>query len=435
MKNKLSIFLFFTFQFMGSLYAQDYFSLYNLGDFVVQTQNISPVYLPEKTFSFATPLNLNANYAGSFKLEDFVKNGELNPAENIKIDFTDLLDTSKARNNINLDFSTNLFMLGFKTNHGSVTLFSNIKSSTNWQYSKDFLQVAVSGVTSTDLTNDKLLSNLYHEMGIGMTRKFLDDKLAVGIRIKYLNGIIHYSTQKDAVFNLDIDEESAIWNLNSQNATMHTSGFKLNDSEIPSIFTKNTGMGFDFGATYMLNSKWEFEVSINDIGYINWKENVKNYLIHDNTNKEYLGISLDEEIPQDVGSEIETVLNEILGATENTNSFKNRLATNLYLSAKYKLSEKNIFSSIIYNNFVFNRVSPSLAIGYNRILRNLNFGALLSTQDNSNKIRFGTNFAINFGKAQIYGAVDNLFGMFGKVEKTTNANFHFGFNLVFDRRY
>lgn len=434
MKNKIFLSLLITFQFFNNASAQDYFSLYNLGDFVVQTQNISPVYLPEKTFSFATPLNLNANYAGGFKLTDFIKDGTFS-SENIKLDFTELLADSKSKNNINLDFSTNLFMLGFKTNHGSITIFSNIKSTTNWQYSKEFLKVAVSGVSSTSLTNDKLSSNLYHEIGIGMTRRFLDDKLAIGLRVKYLNGIVNYSTGKDAKFELDIDEANSIWNVTTKNAVINTSGYKQGENPITSLFTNNTGLGFDLGATYILNQKWEFEIAINDIGYINWEENIKNYVILDNDNKQFIGLNLDDQFPADIGEEIDITVNNFLDATETSNSYKSKLATNTYLSAKYKLSEKNIFSSVLYNNFVFNRFSPSLAIGYNRLLRNYNLGAVVSTQDNSNKVRFGANFAVNIGKIQLYGAVDNLFGMMGKLEETTNANFHFGFNLIFDRRY
>lgn len=427
--------LFFTFIFVTKTNAQDYFSLYNLGDFVVQTQNISPVYLPKKTFTFATPLNINANYAGSFELKDYLKDGKLSSPENIILDLSKVLDNAKGRNNLNFDFSTNLFMLGFKTNHGSITLFSNIKSSSNWQYSKNFLDMTVTGVKSTHLTQDKLLSNLYNEIGIGMTRSLLDNRLAFGVRMKYLNGIVHYSTENDAELKLDIDETNSIWTVSSNNATIHTSGYNLKTNELPSIFTKNKGLGFDIGATYILNPKWEFEIAVNDLGFINWKENIVNYEIEDSSNKVLTGTNLANELPATVEDEIEIALNDFLGAKETTTNFKSRLATNTYISAKYKLSDKNILSSVIYNNFVFNRISPSLAIGYNRLLKNYNFGAVISTQDNSNKIRFGTNFAINFGKAQIYGAVDNLFGMFGKVEETTNSNFHFGFNLIFDRRY
>lgn len=434
MKNKILLTLLFVIQIFTKANAQDYFSLFNLGDFVVQTQNISPVYLPEKTFSYALPINLNVNYAGGFKASDFIKNGDINP-NNIKLDFSELIASAKSKNNVNFDFSFNLFMLGFKTNHGSVTLFSNIKSTTNWQYSKDFLKIAASGFTSSNLSNDKLLSNLYHEIGIGMTRRFLDNKLAIGLRIKYLNGMVNYSTAKDAQFALEIDEETSIWTVNSNNAEIQTSGFSLEKNEVISLFTNNTGIGFDFGATYILNPKWEFEIAMNDIGHINWKENVNNYQIKNNSNKQFTGIDIDNGLPSNIGEEIEHIVNDFLDPIETTNNYKSSLATNTYLSAKYKLSDQNVFSSILYNNFVFDRLSPSIAFGYNRIVRNYNVGAVVSTQDNSNKIRFGTNFAVNLGKFQLYAAVDNLFGMMKKMEEATNANFHFGFNLVFDKRY
>ena len=48
-----TILLFFI--LMNNVKAQDYLSFYNLGDYVIQTQNISPIYLPKYKVNFGSP--------------------------------------------------------------------------------------------------------------------------------------------------------------------------------------------------------------------------------------------------------------------------------------------------------------------------------------------------------------------------------------------
>ena len=43
------------------------------------------------------------------------------------------------------DIVANIFMLGFKTKKGSLTLFANAKSNLAWEFSKDFTTVAANG--------------------------------------------------------------------------------------------------------------------------------------------------------------------------------------------------------------------------------------------------------------------------------------------------
>ena len=66
--------------------AQDYLSFYNLGDYVIQTQNISPIYLPKYKVNFGTPLNIGFNLNSGIKLNDIL----VESGNNIKIDFNNL---------------------------------------------------------------------------------------------------------------------------------------------------------------------------------------------------------------------------------------------------------------------------------------------------------------------------------------------------------
>jgi len=68
MKKHIYIYIGFLVIAANNINAQDYFSFYNLGDYVVQTQNISPVYIPKNSFTLAIPVaNLGFNFNSGFK--------------------------------------------------------------------------------------------------------------------------------------------------------------------------------------------------------------------------------------------------------------------------------------------------------------------------------------------------------------------------------
>ena len=56
------------FVLINNIKAQDYLSFYNLDDYVIQTQNISPVYLPKYKYNFGTPLNFSGDINSTINL-------------------------------------------------------------------------------------------------------------------------------------------------------------------------------------------------------------------------------------------------------------------------------------------------------------------------------------------------------------------------------
>ena len=96
---------------------------------------------------------------------------------------------------------------------------------------------------------------------------------------KYLNGHAHAETDQDGFINLDLDPQFKTWQFSSQNAQVRTSGVGLinGDSDFEPI-TDNTGFALDFSARYQLNDKFTFDLSVNDIGSITWKSDLKDII-------------------------------------------------------------------------------------------------------------------------------------------------------------
>jgi hypothetical protein len=402
--------------------AQNAMSFYNLGDYVMQTQNISAVYLPKNTISFGLPgIGLSVN--NPFQLNEFlVKNNTTNKLET---NFDNLLRNAQTVNQSNIHLSTSLFMFAYKTSKGSISVFVNSKFTNNWQYTNEFMAIVANGINDFNLSNNQLNTSLYQESGLGITQQFLNKKLAIGLRLKYLNGIAHTSLKNNASLTLNIDDTNQNWNITATNATLRTSGV-TNDEK--SYFTGNNGFGIDLGATYQLSEKWVVALSINDFGTINWSENNKSYNIEDTPGTIYSGVNLEDG---SVLKEIESALNTVFNAAETIENFSTKLTTKTYLSAKYYANKKNVFSTVFANTHIFGNLNSNYALGYNRLHKNSTYGLLTSIDSQQQQIKLGGNAAVNIGALQIYVATDNFLNAFRKVAEISQSEIYLGLNLGF----
>jgi len=413
---------------IGSSNAQTQFSFYNLGDYVQQTQNVSPVYLQQNGFSLGFGVGLGLETG--FQIKDILVANE--NANTNRLDLQNLYTSLEADNNLNLDVAVNLFSMGFKTNQGTISVFANARVKNYFDYTDNFIGVVANGINDFDLVNNRINTSAYTEIGVGYTHKFMDDRLAVGIRLKYLNGIANASTEKDATGSLAINPLDNSWTINTQNAIVNTSMIANSDTNFNDggFFTDNTGFGVDFGATYKIDDKFTVELAINDLGSINWSQDVANYYIQDQEGTVYSGIDLDNE-DGDIAEAMVDKIGDLVAADESTNGYKTKLVATSYTSVKYQMDPLNAFNFTVFNNYAFGQVDPDIAIGYQRTLKRTTFGLLAATGGHQGGINLGANFVVKAGPFQLYAATDNLLAVFKKPEEMTGAALNFGLNFVF----
>lgn len=409
----------------GNLLAQDYFSFLNLGDYVVQTQDLSPVYIPKNKLTIGVAANIGLVGYSDIQLGDVLVEDQ----GVLKLDLDNLNASAKESNAVNYDLSLNLFTLALKTKKGSISLFANTRSSTNWQFSDVFTGLLANGFAdSFALKEERLEFTAYNEIGLGYTHQFLDDKLAIGLRVKYLNGMAHIETSENASVGIDIDPLSSYWTVKASDAFVLSSSLDLNESGFPA-FTQNTGFGFDFGAAYKLTEKLSFEISVLDVGSIEWSENVKTYQIDDTLGATYDGVNLNTG--GDILDEIEDAFGNVIGSTEKAEVFETNLATKIYLSANYQITKNNLFRFSYQETQRLLNTSPSYSLGYNRTLLNSTFGVLVSNGGFDDAPRLGANLAVKLAFLQLYAATDNIASLFGKIEEVNGGGIRVGLNFVF----
>ncbi|RCS28319.1 hypothetical protein DUT90_01690 [Polaribacter sp. WD7] len=410
---------------IGNTKAQNNLSFYNLGDYVIQTQDVSPIFIPKYKVSFGTPLNLGLDLNSTVKLNDLL----VESGSNLKFDFDNLNAVAEDINVLSTNIVANIFTLGIKTKKGSITLFANAKSNLAWEFSKEFTGVAANGFdASFALSREKIGFTSHSEIGIGITRTFFNDKLSVGVRLKSLSGIMHAELEDNAQLSVDINPANFLWTVSAQNAIINTSG--VSDTENLSFFGSNSGFGMDLGFDYKLNNKFSFELSINDLGSINWEENITNYRLQDVNGVVYNGF--DFQNSGNVQDEIEDALNDILGAEETTEAFDSKISSRTFFSAKYKMSEKNVLRATYFSeNNPYVDTKPSFGLGYNRELNKATYGVVAGTGGNNGGFRFGANLAVQLSFLQLYAAIEDVSSIGGKVEESNAANFRFGLNFLF----
>ncbi|MBK3519688.1 hypothetical protein JIV24_20275 [Carboxylicivirga sp. N1Y132] len=101
--------------------------------------------------------------------------------------------------------------------------------------------------------------------------------------MKYLMGIV--ASESEAIDGIAITNEDQI-GIKHAAFSVYTAGnayfeegndmVELLGNTLPGK-NNNTGWGIDFGANYIINKRLSVSAAVNDLGYINWKSDTKQY--------------------------------------------------------------------------------------------------------------------------------------------------------------
>ena len=412
----------YTFVFLGSIYTaigQEYFSMYSMRNRVLQNNNLSPAFLSNNEFSLGVPaLNIGLYTNTNFRVIDFLMKGSDNKWT---YDLENLYKISQGNNNIVTDAYINLLSFGFKAGKMQFSFFYNIRVYGALNYSKELAKVLNYGFTeSTTLVDNALDFNAYQEISLGVKRAFLEEKLAIGIRAKFLNGWAHYSFVNENISLDSMDEKTGHWTINSSNNYLKMSKPIANNFY---NYTGNFGLAGDIGVSFKLDEHIDFDLSVLDIGFIHWREGIDNQTIKNNENHVYKGMDLRESGGLDFQKSLETIYK----ITKDKTPFSKILPIKGYLSTRYKINKDHSFNAVVFYNTTY--VRPSYSIGYNLNHKNIGLGVNGTYDGISKKFKAGGSIVLDMGGFQFYLASDQLLNIGGQIKQTYNANIQFGFNF------
>ena len=420
-----------------SVSAQSYFSFYQLREFVPQTQSLQPAFIQKNMLTVALPgANIGTSFQADFKLQDLLS--KPNGSDELRIDFNTLLKAAHPdMNQASLDATVHLLHFGLRTKKGAYSFFANARASVDLQYGKELMDFLANGNANLigktmGISGTRAMANVYHEIGLGHSQKLLDDRLTIGGRMKWVTGIFHGSLRENAQATITTNAQNYSWGIDVKNGTFNTAGLDLltkkgRGSLGNYLLNRNFTIAFDLGARFKVMDWLEAEASINDIGAINWKEQLKNHNIEDNSFT-FSGLQL--RGIENAGNAFQKELESKFNPTQTQNSFRTTLPVRTFIAASAYLGKNNRFTAMASGRTVFGKTRFSYAGAYNRCLEYFTVGVVGSTENGSD-FNIGTNLASDIGPVQLYLAMDNAL-VLNRPERFSKIDFRFGINLMFD---
>ncbi|MFV0365535.1 MAG: DUF5723 family protein [Mangrovibacterium sp.] len=369
-------------------------------------------------------------------------------------DIPSLSKAVKGDNPIDANMSMQILGFGFKIkekHYVSFDLNTKVKSTTNVPGSIFNLQYGNWDADKNTPINhhiQDLTANAisYVEASLGYSYE-LSEKLTVGARVKYIQGAVATQTNSmDLYINTNSDGTmSTQQNISQQivapisvtenaDGTINQISLDSDANEIlDSTIGKNTGFGFDFGATYKVTDKLTVGFSMIDLGKINWKG--KTQEIYTEGSFEYAPIDVSDDITGNSDGEKNTQLDEYLDDLKNsfklrpgsTEAFSTSLFQSTNISAQYELKDWVSLGGLLQFNHLNNtNATLSTTLSPGKALSAL-FSYSMRKHDAPS---FGAGLMLRGACFQLYALTDS-FTSFTNPGNAKYINLQLGINLVF----
>ncbi len=419
----------------GKVFGQSGISLYHLSNSTYQGNHFNPAFMPEGKVFVGLPVisGIMIDYNGRIKYDDAVT---INESGEKEWDIDNFVDNAKKRNYISLESEISTLYVGWrKSKTKAFSFFIRERIGARGFYADNLVKTFWNGNTSLiggriDLSRIAIDVRYYREYGFGIWKGIPNRDINIGIRFKFLNGMISAVTDNKFRGAIGFEENNFEANFDLNNATVFTSGFNVfNSDKLTShlISNGNLGAGIDLGAHWKINNELSAAVSVNDLGFIRWKVSPKNHTLAD-TKFRFEGIDL-----KDVGDLEEAYVGFLKNQFQNTKSYgayMTGLNTTSYASLMYRPAPNDRFTGSIAAHIVRGNVRMIYSAAYTRKAgRALDISANVSRIPQQG-IDLGLAAAVNFGSGQVYIASDKLLRIWD-VTKIDAIDFRFGLNLVF----
>lgn len=435
----MKIFLFFTALAVSAVaYGQGNMTFFHMQNRMPQSSNYNAAYFPDAKVYVSLPAmsGIDITVNNSFGMNDILTR----TGDSTLVDIDRFLSEQNKNPFVKVGFGMTDFMLGVRLGEKShFSLFVNERVEATAYYPMSLLNLVWKGngayigknYVVDDFTYDL---TAYREWGVGYARQFeiYGYKTNIGVRLKYLTGLLHSSTEDNLSLSILTEENDYSLTASFNDATIRSAGMSLLDEDDPDpmylIHNDNRGFGIDLGANLEFDEKWTFGLAINDLGMIKWKDHAENIYLNGATFR-YEGLNLDDmdELGQAFSDSIETMKFDTV-----VSSFRTTLNAKTFLTASYNVTKGGYAQASLGNYFSQGRMKSSLGLGY---LQNVGNWFSVSTTASlvpQQGLDVGAGLMIKGGFFQVYAVADNLLNTLN-VPEAKALNFKFGINFLFGK--
>ncbi len=363
------------------------------------------------------------------------------------LNFSSVIDGLKDKNHLLLENRISLLALGFRSGKTQVRLGMDVVNDMRFSYPGELLELLWKGNGHPDVIGRNLdMSGLglnfisYYDYFIGISRKMM--KLSVGANLHYQQGLeTIYTKTSEFSFYTDPNDYAltATGAFDLKTSLYSDTVSPPDDRYFPLSNTDNTGMSFDFGATYQFSEKLNLQASALNIGSINWTTEAKSFVL-DGVSITYDGLELDDIYNQSdsASTSLENVGDSIADLFEldkRAGSFSTPSNSRYIVSADYALGAKN------HVQFTYAHMR-SFGQGFNTVVGMFrrDFSPLFAVQGglqffNFRHLLMPIAFQFNPGPVQLAVGTGNVLSAFSyKNTKFLSAHFSLSFRFGKDGR-
>lgn len=265
--------------------------------------DMNPAYGNDQGY-FSIPVlgNVNVNVQGNFGYEDVIMH---NPRYGVDSDkkmttfMNPYISDSKAldgfasgNNRVVGNVNLTILSAGFKGFGGYNTIEINSKSSFGMSLPYELFAFARNiGNNTYNIGDISANAQSYAELALGHSHK-INDKLRIGAKLKFLfglgradfnfkdvkadlSGTDKWTVSGDALTEVSVLGFSYKTKTEEYKDEINGSYEKVDDIEVDGYGLSGFGMAVDLGAVYKINDDWTVSASVLDLGFINWKNNIR----------------------------------------------------------------------------------------------------------------------------------------------------------------
>ncbi|MCB0431261.1 MAG: hypothetical protein H6585_00930 [Flavobacteriales bacterium] len=393
--------------------------LLNFCDYMPASIQTNPSFFPKNKMFIGLPV-LSSIYmktgTNKFVYSDLIR---YNDMAELALDPDNFISRLKPLNLLSVNFETDLLSGGMRLGNYYISGFITERIDFHFAFPKEMMELAYYGnghFLNETVNMDNIGLNVSHfrDYSLGIARKF--DKLDVGARFRILYGMANVTTQKSHL-SLFTDSTGIYDVTAATDFQINTSLPDFDDDLDPLDYlanTRNKGYAFDFGGTYRLNDKFTFALSAVDLGYIYWKDNIKDYI--SNGSFTFSGFDISNFVTEDNSDEdpFQSILDSASDAFEVTDTvinYQTHMAPRLYASTTYNLSEGNRVGFLYSAEFYNRRMYPSFTLYFCQENDNILNSMLSYSVINGDFKNLGAGSTVRLGPLQTYLLVDNLIGL------------------------
>jgi len=421
--------------------SQSDLTFYHMGAATPQSMMMNPSFFPDAEFYFSFPVisGTNLNYNNGLTYNQIMS--PIAGTDSVKVDLELALENLKEGDNIRFVGDISIFQFGIRAGDKNFSLFSNVRYSGGFVYPVQFLNYFVNGNGNfigqrIEESNIKGGGIAYHEIGLGYSQelRLSDMPLKVGGRVKLLQGIAHASTSEDASITMFTEEGTYDLSVQFNSATFRTAGFNAlygEDASSYLISNSNKGWGVDLGAQLDINDRWTGLISVNDLGFIKWKEDIENYTL---TNNQVTLGGFDNLDDVDIEQALEDSLDTWTQYDSTGESFTTPIGSRMMLGANYKVTENGFVSGTLIRNGASYRSSTyGFGVGYTHQVGKTLTVSTTILKEEARPVKVGGGFMVRVGLLQLYGSFNDLLNATRDPADVQGVDFRLGLNFLIGR--